>query len=181
MQKKSACVPNSIPRFATTATSPEHQDATSPASPNPAAKQGAVSGASSCAPSSAGDRTFSDQLRRLAPLSSASHVGRSPPTALKRPCSHADPRRPKPQDTPGAPAPALLLGWRYQLQKNHVGVSKAILRSRNTAPPPQRRRTPARPLPKPPLETGGTRGISDQGAATGRGAPWTKHSVGLPE
>ena len=36
-------------------------------------------------------------------------------------------------------APALLLGWRSQLQKKQVGVSKAILRSRNTAPPPQRR------------------------------------------
>ena len=93
------------------------------------------------------------------------------------------PRRSQPSDSWTSPVhPLLRCYWRLSpAETNQVGVSKAILRSRNTAPPPQRRRTPARPLPKPPLETGGTRGISDQGAATGRGAPWTKHSVGLPE
>jgi len=79
------------------------------ASPNPASKQGAVSGSSSCVLRSAGGRTFPDRLRRLAWLDSASQSGRRPPTALERPCSHADPRRLKPQDTPGASAAALLL------------------------------------------------------------------------
>ena len=50
-----------------------------------------------------GGRTFSDQLKRLAPLNSASHIGCRPPPALERPCSHADPRRLKPLDTPVHP------------------------------------------------------------------------------
>ena len=62
-----------------------------------------------------GGRTFSNRLRMLAPLNSASHVGCSPPIALKRPCSHADPNRLRPLDTPGASAAATLLGWQDQM------------------------------------------------------------------
>ena len=68
--------------------------------------------------------------------------------------------------------PLLRCYWRLlPAAKNQVGVSKAILRSRTTALPPQRRWAAARPLPKPPLRTGGTRGESSQGAAAGRGSP----------
>ena len=99
----------------------------------------------------------------------------SPETALL-------PRRSQPYMTPGHPrcircgdAPGLAVPD----EKNQVGVCKAILRSRNTAAPPQRRWAAAQPLPKPPLETGGTRGMSAQGAAAGRSAPWTKQITPL--
>jgi hypothetical protein len=101
----------------------------------------------------------------------------SPETALL-------PRRSQPSQTPGHPrcirccdAPELAV----PAVKNQVGVSKAILRSRITATPPQRRWAAARPLPTPPLKTVGTRGESAQGAAARRGAPWIEHSRGLPE
>ena len=88
------------------------------ASPNPASKQGAVSGSSSPVPRSAGGRTFPGRLRRLAWLDSASQSGRRPPAALERPCSHADPRRLRPLDTPGASAAALLLAPRNCCQNS---------------------------------------------------------------
>ena len=62
-----------------------------------------------CAPQ--GGRTFFDRLKRFAPLGFTPQGGRSPPTALERPCSHADPNRLRPRDTPCASAAALLQGY----------------------------------------------------------------------
>ena len=164
--------PQPRPRGASaTSTSPRHL-LTSRVEPVPYLLRnvpGAVSGSSSFVLRSAGGRTFPDRLRRLAPLNSVSQSGHRPPAALERPCSHADPNRLNPPGHPRCIRCCDASGLAVPAAKTQVVVSKAILRSRNTATPPQRRWAAARPLPTPPSETGGTRGEPAQGAAFGRG------------
>jgi len=116
-----------------------------------------------CAPQ--GGRTFSDRLKRLPPLGFTPQNGRSSPTALERPCSHADPRRLRPRDTPGASADALLLAPLTCYHKSSGCIQRDSAEQNH-------RRPPTAPVggsptsPKTPSIAGGTRGESAHGAAS---------------
>ena len=117
-----------------------------------------------CAPQ--GGCTFSDRLGRLTRLDSASHIGRSPPTAW----NGLAPTQILAVSDPGTPPvhPLLRCYWRLSpAAKNPVGVSKAIHRSRTTATPPQRRWATARPLPKHPQKEVAPGGNPPMGAPPG--------------
>jgi len=129
-----------------------------------------------CAPQEG--RTSSDRLKRLSPLGFTPQSGRSPPTALERPRTHADLNSLRPRDTPGASAAALLLAPLTCCQKFSRRIQGDSAEQNHHPPTAPVGGSPT--SPKTPSKAG-TRGGSAHGAAAGRGTPWIKPSVGLPE